>query len=67
MRFSIRDLFLVTAIVALAFGWWRDRSNLDYELRGMRFLDAARNGPQHHMPDDWLPTSQAPADRKSVV
>jgi len=24
MKFSIRDLFLVTVIVALAFGWWVD-------------------------------------------
>ena len=25
-RFSIRDLLLVTAIVALAVGWWLDKS-----------------------------------------
>ena len=28
MKFSIRDLFLVTMIVALAVGWWVDRSRL---------------------------------------
>ena len=28
MKFTIRDLFLVTLIVALAVGWWLDRSNL---------------------------------------
>ena len=28
MKFSIRDLFLVTMIVALAMGWWVDRSRL---------------------------------------
>lgn len=28
MKFSIRDLFLVTVIVALAVGWWVDRSRL---------------------------------------
>lgn len=25
MKFSIRDLFLVTVIVALVLGWWVDR------------------------------------------
>jgi len=28
MKFTIRDLFLVTLIVALAVGWWVDRSEL---------------------------------------
>jgi hypothetical protein len=28
MKFSIRDLLLVTVIVALALGWWIDRSRL---------------------------------------
>ena len=28
MKFSIRDLFLVTVIVALGLGWWLDRSQL---------------------------------------
>jgi hypothetical protein len=28
MKFSTRDLFLVTLIVALAVGWWVDRSRL---------------------------------------
>ena len=28
MKFSIRDLLLVTMIVALALGWWLDRSRL---------------------------------------
>lgn len=31
MKFSIRDLFLVTVIVALALGWWVDRSRLSQE------------------------------------
>ena len=28
MKFSIRDILLVTVIVALALGWWLDRSRL---------------------------------------
>ena len=28
MKFSTRDLLLVTVIVALALGWWADRSRL---------------------------------------
>ena len=28
MKFSIRDLFLVTVIVALVLGWWVDRCRL---------------------------------------
>jgi hypothetical protein len=28
MKFSIRDLFLVTVIAALAVAWWVDRSRL---------------------------------------
>ncbi|MGI8977594.1 MAG: hypothetical protein ACR2FY_00055 [Pirellulaceae bacterium] len=35
MKFSIRDLFLVTAIVALAVGWLVDRRNLKEEAHGM--------------------------------
>jgi hypothetical protein len=33
MKFSIRDLFLVTLIVALAMGWWVDRSKLRDDAR----------------------------------
>ena len=28
MKFSIRDMLLMTVIVALALGWWLDRSRL---------------------------------------
>ncbi|MGI8980698.1 MAG: hypothetical protein ACR2FY_15840 [Pirellulaceae bacterium] len=33
MKFSIRDLLLVTVIVALAVAWWVDRSRLTGEIR----------------------------------
>ncbi len=33
MKFSIRDLFLMTVIVALVLAWWIDRSRLAGEIR----------------------------------
>ena len=33
MKFSIRDLLLVTIIVALVLGWWLDRSRLNKERK----------------------------------
>ncbi len=33
MKFSIRDLLLVTFIVALAAGWWVDRRRLQGEVK----------------------------------
>jgi len=38
MKFTIRDLFLVTVIVALAVGWWVDRSRLGRMLNDERAL-----------------------------
>ncbi len=77
MRFSIRDLFLVTAIVALAIAWWVDRSRVasakrefENDARSMsRFFDANRSpyaGDAERMEEYFqkyhgMPTSQAPA------
>ena len=36
MKFTIRDLFLVTAIVALAVGWGIDRTRLAREIRCLK-------------------------------
>ena len=36
MKFSIRDLLLVTVIVALAVGWWVDHVQLKVEMDGLR-------------------------------
>jgi len=36
MKITLRDLFLVTMIVALATGWWVDRSKLADEVRRLR-------------------------------
>ena len=35
MRFSIRDLLLVTVIVALVLGWWEDRRRLSQRIYGL--------------------------------
>ena len=51
MKFSIRDLFLVTVIFALVLGWWLDRSRvasekqeLENDARSMsKFFDANRS------------------------
>jgi hypothetical protein len=34
MKFSIRDLFFLTFIVALVIGWWLDHRRLRAELKG---------------------------------
>ena len=36
MKFTIRDMFLVTVIVALVLGWWVDRSRLATEAARQR-------------------------------
>lgn len=36
MKSSIRDIMLFTVIVALAVGWWRDRSKLAAENQELR-------------------------------
>ena len=35
-RFTIRDLLWLTALVALGFGWWLDRSKLSAELSAFK-------------------------------
>jgi hypothetical protein len=70
--FSIRDLFLVTVIVALAAGWWVDRrsSQLTIQAKDSEITKAKRDlnieKLQHTARFRWgndyqLPTSSAPA------
>jgi hypothetical protein len=73
MKFSVRDLFLVTVIVALAVGWWLDhRKNaaLDERLNEMASIienlmlvidPPPRQKFRANGGDNWLPTSSAPA------
>jgi hypothetical protein len=46
MRFAIRDLLWLTVVVALAVGWWIDRSGLS--ASASRMEDAA-----HEVASDW--------------
>jgi hypothetical protein len=36
MRFTIRDLLWLTALVALAFGWWLNRVSLSHRLSSVQ-------------------------------
>ena len=65
MRFSIRDLFLVTLVVAVCVAWWVDRSRLA-RLYNQLLLEHVS---EYHRKNPWLvdpfkyppPASQAPA------
>ena len=42
MKFSIRELFLVTVIVALVLGWGLDHAQMNHKMQGiMRLYDSA--------------------------
>ena len=71
MKFSIRDLFLVTVIVALALGWWLDRSRVnarltkELEWRAKLVPVDAAPGKNYWVEDNSdLPQSQAPAPNR---
>ena len=60
MKFSIRDLLLVTVIVAILVAWWQDRSRLADEVRKLRpdpELTVLDGPPPYWEP----PNSSAPA------
>jgi hypothetical protein len=66
MKFTIRDLFLVTVIVALGLGWWVDRSSvnarLTKELEWRSGLEQLRDvDPDKKFFVEHLDKSKAPA------
>jgi hypothetical protein len=66
MKFTIRDLFLVTVIVALGMGWWVDRSHLRHEMSKMRYRIVI-GGPsvaEHKViPDNGIPIREVAPGR----
>ena len=60
MKFSIRDLLLVTVIVALGFGWSADRQRLILQYNAL-LTRAAKLENDARYPAGALPNSSAPA------
>ena len=61
MKFSIRDLLLVTMIVALVVGWWVDHRRLAVDREEYEYLRFATEQYQQYIRKLPLPNSQAPA------
>jgi hypothetical protein len=49
MTFSIRDLFWLTLVVALAVAWWMDRLNSRRELQGVQLRLALEEDNNKHL------------------
>ena len=52
MKFTIRDLFLVTLIVALGLGWWVRERQLASELARLRLWRTAAGALEHVLKND---------------
>ncbi|MBC7854533.1 MAG: hypothetical protein IAF94_13955 [Pirellulaceae bacterium] len=50
MKFSIRDLMLATAVVALAVGWFVDRSNSAAKIKSLQVQVMALDEQLHGLP-----------------
>ena len=59
MKYSIRDLLLVTMIVALAVGWWVDRTTLGERIRVLEKKPDLSG--LERMAAGFLPNPSAPA------
>jgi hypothetical protein len=53
LRFTIRDLLWLTAVVALATGWWIDHTRIENE-RGLLRHNALPQNPMLMTPPDTI-------------
>jgi len=61
MKFSIRDLLLVTMIVAILAAWWVDRSRLAKEVQELRKIFNTITDLGESDLDTGVPASEAPS------
>ena len=55
-RFSIRELMLVTMVVGLTIGWWRDHRDLSHKLSAAKVWQNATGAAEHVLNDlGWKP------------
>jgi hypothetical protein len=62
MKFSIRDLLLVTVIVAFGLGWWLNRSRLHAKVRDLEF----KSSVEKHLADMAAAVAKAEEDAARV-
>ena len=64
MKFSIRDLLLVTVIVALALGWWAHRRAMHGEYRR---LESENESLRIELLEERFPKTEAALGSQSQV
>ena len=50
LRFTIRDLFWLTALIAMGVGWWLDHRHLDHQVSHYELLMFRTGVPNSEMP-----------------
>ena len=60
MKFSIRDLLLVTVIVAILLAWWIDRSRLAQEVKRLTRKPSVMEEILESLPNSSAPAPNPP-------